>query len=84
MVGDKFREIYAIMPSLRGIGFKDRNFGGFLMGKGVPKTIFWPSPPHNLGLRLDPLAYPAAGLAVVKNSHIMPTDRGQPSFTLRA
>jgi hypothetical protein len=35
----KFIEIYAIMPSLRGIGFKDRNFGGIFLGKEVPKTI---------------------------------------------
>jgi hypothetical protein len=30
---------YNIKPSLRGISFKDRNFGGILLGKEVPKTI---------------------------------------------
>jgi hypothetical protein len=27
-------------PSLRGIGFQNRNFGGFFQGKDIPKTIF--------------------------------------------
>jgi len=34
-------EFYAIMPSLRGIGFKDRNFEGIFLGNEVPKTIFY-------------------------------------------
>jgi hypothetical protein len=37
---DKLMENYAIMPSLRGIGFKARNFGGFSRTKSCQKT-FW-------------------------------------------
>jgi hypothetical protein len=40
------------MPSRRGFGFQNRNFGGFSPGKEVLKTIFklrWPGLPHNLG-----------------------------------
>jgi hypothetical protein len=33
-------ENYAIIPSLRGIGFKDRNFGGIFLGKMVPSPFF--------------------------------------------
>jgi hypothetical protein len=36
---DNFMEFYAIMLSLRGIGFKDRNFRGIFLGNEVPKTI---------------------------------------------
>jgi len=28
------------MPSLRGIGFKDRNFGGISLAKEVPQPVF--------------------------------------------
>jgi hypothetical protein len=38
---DEFMENHAISPSLRGIGFKDRNFRGIFLGKEVPKTIFF-------------------------------------------
>jgi hypothetical protein len=34
-----FMKICAIMPSLQGIVFKNRNFGGFSQGKEAPKTI---------------------------------------------
>jgi hypothetical protein len=34
-------EIYAIMPSLKGIGVKNRNFEGFSPGNKVPKNHFW-------------------------------------------
>ena len=37
---DKFVENYATMPPLRGIGFKDRSFGGIFLGKEVPKPFF--------------------------------------------
>jgi hypothetical protein len=30
-----FKETYAIMPLTRGFGFKNRNFGGFFLGKEV-------------------------------------------------
>ena len=46
-----FKETCAIMPSTRGFGFKNRNFGGFSPGKEVPKTLFglrWPRLLHNL------------------------------------
>jgi hypothetical protein len=33
-------EIFAIMASARGYGFKNRKFKGFSSGKGVHKTIF--------------------------------------------
>jgi hypothetical protein len=33
-------EIYAIIPSLQGIGFSNRNFGGFSPGNDVPKRFF--------------------------------------------
>ncbi|TSA13408.1 MAG: hypothetical protein D4R73_00905 [Deltaproteobacteria bacterium] len=33
-------EICAIIPSTRGFGFKNRNFGEFSPGKEVQKTIF--------------------------------------------
>ena len=36
-----FMEIYAIMPSLKGIGVKNRNSGGFSLGNEVPKNHFW-------------------------------------------
>jgi hypothetical protein len=32
-------ENYAIMPSLKGSGPKDRNFRGFFLGNEVAKTI---------------------------------------------
>jgi hypothetical protein len=38
---DKFREIYGSIPSLKGIGFKNRNFGGFFPGNVVPKPFFY-------------------------------------------
>ena len=41
------------MASMRGFGFKNRNFGGFFPGKEASKTIFgpqWPRLRHNLGL----------------------------------
>ena len=39
------------MPSLEGLGFKDRNFGGVFQDKGGPKHHFWTgvSLPHDLG-----------------------------------
>jgi hypothetical protein len=39
MVGDKFMANYAIMPLLRGIGFENRNLGGFFLGKEVKKPF---------------------------------------------
>jgi len=36
---DKFMENYATMTSLKGIGFKNRNLGGFSPGQEVRKTI---------------------------------------------
>ena len=36
----KFVENYATMPPLRGIGFKDRGFGGIFLGKEVPRPVF--------------------------------------------
>ena len=32
-------ENYATVPSRRGFGFKNRNFGGFFPGKEVPKPF---------------------------------------------
>jgi hypothetical protein len=52
-------ENYAIMPPLRGIGFKDRSFVGIFLGKEVVKTIFClgePRLPHNLGSIDMPIA----------------------------
>jgi hypothetical protein len=49
---DKLMENYAIIASLTGIGFKNRNFGGGPGPRG-PKKIFWllwPRVPHNLRL----------------------------------
>jgi len=46
-----------MIPSLKRISFKNRNFGGFFPGKEVPKPIFWLQwlrLPHNLGLYADP------------------------------
>jgi len=38
---DKFVENYATMPLLRGIGFKDRNFGGIFLGqRGLQNPFF--------------------------------------------
>jgi len=37
---DKLKENYAIMPSLKGIGCKNRNFGGFSPCQQVQKMIF--------------------------------------------
>jgi len=35
-----FSKNYATIPSRRGFGFKNRNFGGFFPGREVSKTIF--------------------------------------------
>ena len=46
-------ENYAIMPSLKGIRVKKRNFLEFSLGKDFPKIILrlrWPRLPHNLVL----------------------------------
>lgn len=40
MLVDKFIENYTIRLLLKGVGFNNRNFGGFFPGKEVPKTIF--------------------------------------------
>jgi hypothetical protein len=37
---DKLMENNAIMPSLKGIGVKKRNFLEFSLGKDFPKIIF--------------------------------------------
>jgi hypothetical protein len=36
-----FEGICVTMPSTRGSGFKNRNFGVFVPGNETPKTIFW-------------------------------------------
>jgi hypothetical protein len=36
----KFMENYAIMPSLKGIGFKNKNSGRFFSSQEVAKTVF--------------------------------------------
>jgi hypothetical protein len=45
-----FRGTFVIMPSTKGFGFKDRNFGGIFPEEGVPKNniwLRWPELPHN-------------------------------------
>ena len=47
-----FAEVILIMQSTRGLGFQNRNFGGFFPGQEVQKTIVgqaWPWLSHNLG-----------------------------------
>ena len=34
-------ENYAIILALKGLGFKNRNLGGFFPGREVPKTIYF-------------------------------------------
>jgi hypothetical protein len=46
-----FIKNYAIMPSLKGSGLKNRNLGGIFPGQRGPKNDFlpyWPSKGHNL------------------------------------
>ena len=37
---DKFMENYAIMPSLKGIGVKKRNFLKFSLGKDFSESVY--------------------------------------------